>query len=92
MSRDELLKIYHHSKSYLLNGESSGGSKESTRDICPPKGPNSFNFMQFLGKFGKLYVGAPLGVGTPPQGDSGSTIGKTAKAETPYIMIQKIER
>ena len=25
----------------------------------PPKGPDSFNFMQFLGKIGKSYVGAP---------------------------------
>ena len=24
------------------------------RGTCAPRGPNSFNFMQFLGKFGKI--------------------------------------
>ena len=34
----------------------SGGSKGGARDARPPPpgGPNSFNFMQFLGKFGKI--------------------------------------
>ena len=32
----------------------SGGSKGGARDAHPPGGPNSFNFMQFLGKFGKI--------------------------------------
>ena len=31
----------------------SGGSKRGTRDTHPP-GPNSFNFMHFLGNFGKI--------------------------------------
>ena len=28
--------------------------KGGARDTCPPGGPISFNFMQFLGKFGKI--------------------------------------
>ena len=40
-------------------------------DARPPPGPNSFNFMQFLGKFGKSYVGAPpWRVGAPSSGKS----------------------
>ena len=36
-------------------------------------GPNSFNFMQFLGNLAKSYVGAPPpGVGAPPRGNPGS--------------------
>ena len=30
-----------------------------------PQGPNSFNFMQFWGKFGKSYVGTPPGGWSP---------------------------
>ena len=38
-------------------------------DASPPRGPNSFNSMQFLGKFG-----TPLRkVGAPTLGNSGST-------------------
>ena len=36
-----------------------------TRDV--PEGPNSFNSMQFLGKFGKIVCWRP-----PPQGNPGS--------------------
>ena len=36
----------------------SGGSKGG-RKGCPPGGPNSFNFMQFLGNFGKLVCWHP---------------------------------
>ena len=32
----------------------SGGSKGGARDMCPPGSLNSFNFMQFLGNFGKI--------------------------------------
>ena len=28
-------------------------------DVPPPRGPNSFNFMQFLGKFGKIVCWRP---------------------------------
>ena len=40
------------------------------RDACPPGGPNSFNFMQFLGKYGKIICWCPRGVGTPSLGKS----------------------
>ena len=35
------------------------------RDMCPPGGPNSFNFMQFLGTYGKIVRWCPLGSGVP---------------------------
>ena len=41
----------------------SGGSKGGERDVPTPGGPNSFNFMQFLGKFGKFLCWRPPGVG-----------------------------
>ena len=36
------------------------------RDVAPPGGPNSFNFMQFLGKFGKIVCLPPPGGGGAP--------------------------
>ena len=39
----------------------SGGSKVGRKGrAIPPWGPNSFNFMQFLGKFGKIVCWRPL--------------------------------
>ena len=37
-----------------------------------PGGPNSFNFMQFLGKFGKIVCWPPRGLAPPPRGIPGS--------------------
>ena len=37
-----------------------------------PKGPNYFNFMQFMENVAKLYVGNPWSVGAPPRGNPGS--------------------
>ena len=42
------------------------------RGMRPSGGPNSFNFMQFLRKFGKIVCWGPRGVGTPPRGNPGS--------------------
>ena len=40
---------------------------------APPGGPNSFNFMQFLGKFGKIICWRPPGeLAPPPRGNPGS--------------------
>ena len=40
---------------------------------APPRGPNSFNFMQFLGKFGKIVCWRPPGeLAPPPRGNPGS--------------------
>ena len=40
---------------------------------APPGGPNSFNFMQFLGKFGKIVCWRPPGeLAPPPRGNPGS--------------------
>ena len=49
----------------------SGGSKGGCEGRAPP-GPNSFNFMKFLGKFGKIVCWRPLsrGVGAPSSGKS----------------------
>ena len=49
----------------------SGGSKGGTREVPNPRGPNSFNFMQFLRKFGKIVCWRPpRGVGAPFSGKS----------------------
>ena len=43
--------------------------------MCPPPrpgGPNSFNFMQFWGNFGKIICWRPRGVGAPPRRNPGS--------------------
>ena len=38
-----------------------------------PEGPNSFNFMQFLGKYGKIVCWQPPGeLAPPPQRNPGS--------------------
>ena len=44
------------------------------RDACaPPGGPNSFNFMQSLGHFGKIVCWRPPGeLAPPPRGNPGS--------------------
>ena len=40
---------------------------------APPGGPNSFNFMQFLGKYGKIVCWRPPGELAPtPRGNPGS--------------------
>ena len=45
----------------VSRGSSSGGSKGGARDAHPlHRGPDSFNFMQFLGKFGKIVCWRPL--------------------------------
>ena len=48
---------------------SSGGSKGGAKDARPPWGPNSFNFMQFLGKFGKIVCWRPPGSWRPLLGE-----------------------
>ena len=42
-------------------------------DLRGARGPNSFNFMQFLGKFGKIVCWRPPGkLAPPPRGNPGS--------------------
>ena len=44
-----------------------------TRVPPPPGGPNSFNFMQFLGNFGEIVCWRPPGeLAPPPRGNPGS--------------------
>ena len=50
----------------------SGGSKGGARDPRPPGGLHSFNFMQFLGKFGKIVCWRP-----PPPGSCAPSSGKS---------------
>ena len=55
----------------LITFQPSGGSKGGRRGRAPPPGPNSFNFMQFLGKFDKFVCWRPpWGVGAPSSGKS----------------------
>ena len=54
--------------SFAFSHRIIGGSKGGARDACPPGGPNSFIFMQFLAKIWKII--AILGVGAPPWGKS----------------------
>ena len=65
----------------------SGGTKGGARDT-PPRGQNSFNFMQFCENLAKSYVGAPPSPGelTPsPRGNSGSTtVNRTVFYPTPW--------
>ena len=49
---------------YLIKGGSKGGARDA-----PPRGPNSFNFMQFLGKFGKIICWRPPGSWRPLLGE-----------------------
>ena len=57
----------------------SGGSKgrREGRTPHPPWRPNSFNFMQFLGEFGKIVCSRPppWRVHAPPWGNPGSVTG-----------------
>ena len=56
----------HHCELYKLNFQVQE----------PPGGPNSFNFMQFLGKFGKIVCWRPpWGVDAPPRGNPRSATG-----------------
>ena len=55
---------------------SSGGSKGGAGDARPPGDPNSFNFMQFLGKIDKFVCWCPPGeLVPPPRGNPGSATG-----------------
>ena len=59
----------------MLLGVTSGGSK-GAQGVHAPWGPNSFNFMQFLGKFGKFLCWRPPGkLAPPPRGNPGSATG-----------------
>ena len=59
------LLLLCHSQSHRKSVADLRGCEGCT----PPWGPNSFNFMQFLGKYGKSYVGAPLGSWRPVLGE-----------------------
>ena len=44
--------------------------------VTPPGGPNSFNFMQFLGNFGEIVCWRPPGeLAPPPRGNPRSATG-----------------
>ena len=44
-------------------------------DACSPRGPNSFNIMQFLGKFWQNRILAPLPPGLAPPPGSATAVG-----------------
>ena len=53
-------------------------------DPSPHRGPNSFNFMQFLGKFGKIVCCCP----PPPEGFRPTS----EKSDPPLVMYRNISR
>ena len=66
----------------IISGGSKGGREGRTPP--PPRRPNSFNFMQFLGEFGKIVCSRPPPLGgftPPPRGNPGSV--------TDYNVIQR---
>ena len=55
----------------LLLGKTVADLRGGRRGRAPPGGPNSFDFMQFLGNFSKIVCWRPpWGVGTPSSGKS----------------------
>ena len=54
----------------------------------PLGGPNSFNFMQFLGNFGKIVCWRPPGeLAPPPRGNPGSTTGNRTKHFSRQVLL-----
>ena len=65
--------LYPASIEYEAVADLRGGARDSR-----PRGPNSFNFMQFLGKYGKIVCWRPPGeLAPPPQGNPGSVTVKS---------------
>ena len=65
-------ETWHESKTMKASQfqkECSGGSKGGGVRDTLPWGPNSFNFMQFLGKFGKIICWRPPGSWRPLIGE-----------------------
>ena len=57
-------------------------------DTRPPGGPNSFNFMQFLGNFGKIVCWRPPGELAPlPRGNSGSATACYTHVHAFYVFL-----
>ena len=54
----------------------------------PPGGPNSFNFMQFLGKFDKFVCWCPGELAPPPRGNRGSATAGNKKSGM-FILYNK---
>ena len=90
--RDVILKV-------CLVSRISGGFRGGAGARAPPGHPNSFNFMQFSGKFGKIVCWRPpWGVGAPPRGNPGSAAENkhvseeisTALSETVKVRIEKL--
>ena len=60
-------------RQHVCSGRFKGGAREVRP---PPRCPNSFNFMQFLGNFGKIVCWRPPGeLAPPPRGNPGSATG-----------------
>ena len=56
-------------------------------DVPPPGGPNSFNFMQFLGNFDKIVCWRPPGeLAPPPRGNPGSATVNVLKKTGGYVL------
>ena len=66
------------------------GGHEGHTPPPPPGRPNSFDFMQFSGKFGKIVCWRPpWGVGTPTWGNPGSAAEKVSLDHTYSVEVLK---
>ena len=65
---------FHFNRSINAGKRLSGGCKGGARDARPPGVPNSFNFMQFSGTFGRMVCWRPPPgeLAPPPRGNPGS--------------------
>ena len=61
--------IENADRSVITSGGSKGGREGRAPTPLPPRGPNYFNFMQFLGNFGKIICWRPPGSWRPLLGE-----------------------
>ena len=69
MNQETKTNLLTSGKINLKKNISSGGSKGGAGEARPPGGPNSFNFMWFLGKFDKFVCWRPPGELAPLLGE-----------------------
>ena len=69
----QALTLMLPNKSLKLSTNAVADLHSKILDVCPPPRPNSFNFMQFWGKFDKIVCWPfPGGLAPPPRGNPGS--------------------
>ena len=86
---------FFHFKQFMGGGGGVGNWPNQWRiyivkfwTCAPPGGPNSFNFMQFLGTFGKIVCWRPPGeLAPPPRGDKNSATANNSLLATPSLEL-----